>query len=519
MMGYNLETYGECEDVVLLLKAWARLEKEYNTLMEMEDIEIGLSGFGVGPFPDRSRIGPLVNQWRLLPLAKMLGFDEEALTSYMVEFLSLFSGASVNDFAKRFRNDFLPHWTDLLLMAPSLAERSASPQDESPDAKNSDAQRIPCLPCTSADSQTEFPAPSKMPPKRNISMTNGRTLEEKAVDVLELFIALYAYLASVEKAGLDAANAFSLKVHTDLFKCPSDILLDLPGFFAELQRQNPSQFTRLLRQYPDDDDDTSIFQGATVFIPQEQKTINFCDFVKGLRDHSIAKPDRYYVIPAKKPERPKKRRNADLHDAGCYLESLILSLLVGREDFITKGVILSVAQDEGLAIMDGSYAELGGEQGVAESLAQGHLCECSQGIIAAPMLEGESLNRTQKAVETLQSLMVRFKKESTKELKEVQRLDKLTKPVSLDTEVEDEEGGITSLSECLPAEQDLLEAVDRYYEAVLELPEDVQPIFRRVWEEGETLKQAALNLGYDWTSTLERQVERMIRKIRSKMTE
>jgi len=169
--------------------------------------------------------------------------------------------------------------------------------------------------------------------------------------------------------------------------------------------------------------------------------------------------------------------------------------------------------------MDGSYAELGGEQGVAESLAQGHLCECSQGIIAAPMLEGESLNRTQKAVETLQSLMVRFKKESTKELKEAQRLDKLTKPVSLDTEVEDEEGGTTSLSECLPAEQDLLEAVDRYCEAVLELPEDVQPIFRRVWEEGETLKQAALNLGYDWTPTLERQVERMIRKIRSKMTE
>ncbi len=199
-------------------------------------------------------------------------------------------------------------------------------------------------------------------------MTNGRTVEEKAMDVLALFTALYAYLASVEKAGLDPANAFSLKVHADVRNCPSDITLDLPGTFTELQKQNPSQFTSLLRQYPDDGDDASIFQGATVFIPQEQKTINFCDFVKGLRDHSIAKPDRYYVIPVKKPERPKKRRNADLHDAGCYLESLMLSLLVGREDFITKGVSLSVAQDEGLAIMDGRYSELGGEQGIAESL-------------------------------------------------------------------------------------------------------------------------------------------------------
>ena len=217
------------------------------------DIEIGLSDLGVGPFPDQDKVGDLIRQWRLLPLAKALGFSEEALTSYIVEFLGLFSDASVNDFVKKFHNDFLPHWTDGLLMAPSLAERSASPRDESPDAKNSDAQRLPFLSGSDSDSQAEFPAPSKMPPKRNISMTNGRTVEEKAVDVLALFTALYAYLASVEKAGLDTANDFSLTVHSDVRNCPADTLLDLPGFFTELQKQNPSQFTSLLRQYLGDD--------------------------------------------------------------------------------------------------------------------------------------------------------------------------------------------------------------------------------------------------------------------------
>jgi len=72
--------------------------------MEMGDIEIGLSGLGVGPFPDQDKVGDLIRQWRLLPLAKALGFSEEALTSYIVEFLGLFSDASVNDFVKKFHN-------------------------------------------------------------------------------------------------------------------------------------------------------------------------------------------------------------------------------------------------------------------------------------------------------------------------------------------------------------------------------------------------------------------------------
>jgi hypothetical protein len=102
-------------------------------------------------------------------------------------------------------------------------------------------------------------------------------------------------------------------------------------------------------------------------------------------------------------------------------------------------------------------------------------------------------------------------------LKEREKITHTCQPVSLDAEVEDEEGETTFLSECLPAEEDLLDAVDRYYEAVSHLPEDMQPIFRRAWEEGETLKQAAINLGYQWAPALERKIQRMIKKIYEEM--
>ena len=291
----------------------------------------------------------------------------------------------------------------------------------------------------------------------------------------------------------------------------------MPGFFAELQRQNPSQFTRLLRQYPDDDDDTSIFQGATVFIPQEQKTISLCDFVKGLRDHSIAKPDCYYVIPVKKPEKPKKRRKADLHDADCYLGSLMLSLLVSREDFITKGVNLSVAQEEGLAIMDGDYAELGGEQGIAESLAHDYLDKQRQGINKASLLDGEAFHRVAEALQTLECLMTRFKKESTGELRESEALRKLGRPRSLDEEIEGEDGEITTLAEIIPAPTDLEEALPRLLEIFEKLdPQDAE-LLRERFVDGKSLDEIAIKRGWEYDHT-QKHILRLVKGIFAQMS-
>jgi hypothetical protein len=74
--------------------------------------------------------------------------------------------------------------------------------------------------------------------------------------------------------------------------------------------------------------------------------------------------------------------------------------------------------------------------------------------------------------------------------------------VSLDSEVESEDGERIPLVELMRSEPDLTEALPSYYEAISTLPEDIQPIFRRVWEKGETPKEAAVNLGRQWTPAL-----------------
>lgn len=492
--------------------------------MEAKDMGIGLSGFGVGPFPDRSRIRLLVNQWRLLPLAKALGFDEEEITADLEKLVDLFSGVGVGDFVENMRS-----------VVPYV--------------------RIGAL----AIAETSFETCNGDKNKEDRTAAGERKIEEKATDVLALFSALYAYISSVERIGEDKANDFSLKVHAQLRDLPTEFLLNFPAFLAQVREEDPSRFMKRLYHYPDDhDNDDESFtretlapfakfrmgdsepliqvierlkrhssaknnvadslSSAVVFIIKERKSLNLVDFFSGLVDGSI-KPQMFTVTVPDETRHVRPLSRPDLHDPGSYLEALMVSLLVGRKGFIIKGINLNIAQEEGLGIMDGNYAEIGGEQRFGESLAQGYLDKESEGILKASILDGEAFVKAEEALGTLKTVMSRFKKESTKELKEVEKLDKLTKPVSLDTEVEDEEGGTTSLSECLPTEQDLLEAVNRYCEAVSDLPQDMQPLFRRVWEEGETPKQAALNLGYDWTSTLERQVERMIRKIRSKMTE
>jgi hypothetical protein len=487
--------------------------------MDVQDMEIGLSGFGIGPFPDQNRIRPLISKWRLLPLAKKLGFDQEEIAAYLETFFGLFSGVSVHDFA-----DTITHFL------PFIRARALAVVETSSNTSNKDKN------------------------KEDRSVLGERTNEEKAADVLALFSAVYAYISSVDRIGQDKANDFSCEVYSQLVILPSELLLSTSAFVSKVREDSSSQFIKRLYQYPNgqnDVDDTLLrhvpvliahlcmgnpgplrellrrlsmvkdnaansFSSAIVFMPKEQKSLSLIDFFSGLLNQSI-KPQAFTVTVPDMQRKSKKLSRPDLHDPGSYLEALMVSVLVGRKDFITKGVNLNIAQEEGLGIMDSNYAIIGGEQGFGESLAQDYLDKRSVGILKASLLDGEAFMKAGEALDTLKTMMSRFKNESTQELKEVQKLDKLTKPVSLDTEVEVDEGGTSSLFECIQAEQDPLEALGRYYEAVSKLPKEMQLIFRRVLEEGETPKQAAMSLGYEWTSAVERKVERMKKKIYEEM--
>lgn len=445
--------------------------------MQNQEVKIGLTDFAVGPFPDRSKMGLVVKQWRLLSQAKMLGFDEEEITTYAEEFVSLCSSTSLENLAESIRASLLYFRDNALTVAKSLSETIGK-------TKNND-----------------------------ITTDSEGWIYGKAAKIIALFCALCAYLSRVEREGCDKANALSFNIYSDFCEHAFDLLFHLPTILDEIQREKPSEFVKRLWHYPENDyGDISLIRYALLEL-REHKCLRWTDIVERFKNDPMFKSQSRRLIPLNASVKARENSKPDLSDPSHYLEALMVALLLGRDDFVTKGINLNIAQAEGLATMDGNYAALGGEQWVAESLAQDYLDKRSQAIREASVLDGEAFRRSEKALDTLETVMSRFKKESTNELKEVEKLDKLTRPMSVDTKVEDEEGETTSLSECLPAEQDMLEAEDRYYEAVSHLPEGMQPIFRRVWEEGETPKQAAINLGHEWTSALERKIERMKNKI------
>ena len=168
--------------------------------------------------------------------------------------------------------------------------------------------------------------------------------------------------------------------------------------------------------------------------------------------------------------------------------------------------------------LDSRYFTLAGGSEALDKIAQSQVSRHFEKFENAVSFDfPQTEERIRHFLDRLHSTLVAQQNLEVPLLKEKQELKEKCQPVSLDAEVENEQGGTTSLSECLPAEQDLFKALPRYYEVILELPEGMQPIFRRVWEEGETPKQAAINLRYEWTSALERKTQRMIKKFYQEM--
>jgi len=202
-----------------------------------------------------------------------------------------------------------------------------------------------------------------------------------------------------------------------------------------------------------------------------------------------------------------------------YTVAISLLLAFGRPDVIEKGLHSRLSNQVATSIITQRYVELGGEQGGdqgLESIVKASLDKNWQMVEDALFLTGA--RQIAKNVIDKATIFAENRQQwECQVLAEKERLQQLSQVTSLDIPVETEEGESVPLVDLMPSQPDLMEAEPLYYEAVSRLPEDMQPIFRRAWEEGEAPQQAAINLGYEWTSALERQVERLIKKIEREM--
>lgn len=444
--------------------------------MELDNKAMELSGLPIGPFPKPEDLGIRLSQWILLPEVEALGFTQEELVVILADWLRLFEG-SVEESIQKVRQLFLSQFQGAITSVAKLA-----PEDETIEAVTV-----------------------------NGIEKHVKSMEERAAEVLALFCALSAYLSCVEREGPDKANTYSFFVHETLSIQLPACIFKLPELLTTLQHQTPARFTKRLKQTSGGVVSLRRFEGLSLKDGIEK--VKEC-----LEDPSLPSPKDIGYVNAGRIAKTGEDDSPNLHDGGFYLEALLTSLLLGREDFISGCVNVRIAQDEGLHVMDGKYAELGGEQGIAESLAQDYLNRRSQAIIKASLTTGEAFARAEEALNTLEPMMTRFKKESTIELEETETLRRLGRPASLDKEIEGEDGETTTLANMMPATADLEEALPILFEWLERLEPEDSELFMGVFFDGRELQEVAIERGWDYDRAQKR-VWRLHKEIEGILTQ
>lgn len=466
------------------------------------NFEIGIDGLNSGPFPKPENLGDRLSQWILLPRAEEFGFTQEELVAILGDWLKLCEGSLEESIGKA-RQLIIAQFYDAFSKMTKAVPKSETVQD------------------VTANSSI----------KRRRIKSEG----ERVAEVLALFSALFAYISCIEREGPDRANTYSFLVHETLS-------MELPSYVVRIQelltifkRESPGAFLKRLKKYPS----CALvilgrFEGGSPIglIERPMECLECPFFVaatskgKGWIKECSQCPSRYKLfrkgcVIAGRTPKLGQGDSPNLYDAGNYLESIMVSLLVGREDFVSKGVNLNIAQQEGLAVMDDRYAELDGEQWIAESLAQGYLDERSQYIIKASLLDGEAFRRAEDALDTLHIMMTRFKKESTEELKKVEALCKLEPTISLGKAIEGEDGEITTLADMMPASPDLEEVMPQLLEICEKLNSDDAKLFQERWIDGKSIDEIAIKQDWKYDRAQKRlwRIEKQIKEILTKTTQ
>lgn len=207
-------------------------------------------------------------------------------------------------------------------------------------------------------------------------------------------------------------------------------------------------------------------------------------------------------------------RKPNMTNAGDYVTSLFASLMFDRPD-IVKSINSKVSNSLTCRVIENRYIELGGEQHILETIGQSCMEKSSAKTAELPLRQIKTA--IEDAFEKASNLLVTQQRQEMKLLKSKAHLEELGKTISLDVPIDKDGQDTVTLESTIPAGQDMDIALDAYYSAVSTLPADMQSVFRRLIDMSESPKQAALNLGFKWTTALERRLERMREKIYKEM--
>jgi len=213
----------------------------------------------------------------------------------------------------------------------------------------------------------------------------------------------------------------------------------------------------------------------------------------------------------------KQGDRIDLSNPVDYVATVFLALCLRREDIIAKAIDFRLANELTCGTIEQRYVELGGQQSIMEKLAQDYLTSQRESITQASFLDGTVIDQAQKVLAKLEPLLNDFQEEAIEELKSAKRWDDLSRPKSLDTEIESENGEVTTFAEMVAGPPDLDEAMPQFLEIYERLDPEDRELLEQLYFEGRSLEEIAMERDWEYDRTQKR-AKRLEKKITDMLT-
>jgi hypothetical protein len=209
---------------------------------------------------------------------------------------------------------------------------------------------------------------------------------------------------------------------------------------------------------------------------------------------------------------------ADTSTPEEYLLIIFLAASLRLDDTVTKAIHVRIANKSAAKALNQRYMELTGDQYYPEKTARDYLDNSLDYIMRSPLLDGRPLKHAKRVLKTLESLIQKFQAQAIKEIEQSRHLEELGNPFSLDTEIEGEDGEVSTLSDMIAAPPDLEEALPQLLEIWENLdPEDARLLTER-FKDGRSFSEIASERGWNY-GRAQKRIERLLKEVLEKMSD